>query len=37
MDRRRFRRSLQAEQLEQARMLGWTLLMMFVVVQIGTG
>ena len=37
MDRRRFRRSLQSESLEQVRLLGWTLLMMFVVVQIGTG
>jgi hypothetical protein len=37
MDRRRFRRSLQAQRLEQARLLGWLLIMMFVVVKIGTG
>lgn len=37
MDTRRLRRSLQSERLEQARMLGWLLLMMFVVVQSGTG
>ncbi len=37
MDKRRFRRSLQSERLEQVRLLGWVLLMMFVVVQVGKG
>jgi hypothetical protein len=36
MDRHRLRRSLQSEILEEARFLGWVLLMMFVVVQVAT-
>jgi hypothetical protein len=36
MDTRRFRAHRHAEKVAQARWLGWALLMMFVLVQVGT-